>query len=388
MGIFMKLLFCTEIAPFPPYGGEKIRTMGLLQLFERLELNTLAIIGRTDNQEWKSNFRHISFLDFCFSRTEQSRWEEALSSFKKDKNFIALLLMALKEFKPDIVYIDYHFYGQYIDVFKKLALPVIYGTHNAQAQLILQRPSQSPKNKISNFIEYRIYRYHERKYFNKADALIAVSEQDIIYYKHFLNATRLYLIPNFIDENEYIQYQINPDEKENYIIMSGNFYAYQNFAGLQWFLENVWDKELSAMTELKITGYYSEKILEKINSKRKYCNVAALGTVENIKPVIARAKAAIVPLLHGSGTRLKCIEAMALKTQIVSTSKGAEGIAHNGSVILSDDAGSFKSNILKVLKGELDYTKEAFNIFMANYSLTPNAQIFNNILTQLKKKQC
>lgn len=381
----MKLLFYTEIAPFPPYGGEKIRTVGLLKLFEHLELNTMAITGKTENQEWKSNFRHITFREFYFNRTEQGRWEEALSIFKKDKNFTEQLLQVAKEFDPDVVYIDYHFYGQYIDVFKKLSLPVIYGTHNAQAQLMMQRPSLSLRNKISNFIEYRIYRYHERKYFKKADALIAVSEQDITYYKHFLSASRLHLIPNFIDEDEYIHYQVNHNEKENYIIMSGNFYAYQNAAGLQWFLENVWDKELSAMTKLIITGNYSEKILESINRNKKYYNVVALGTVENIKPVIAKAKAAIVPLLHGSGTRLKCIEAMALKTQIVSTSKGAEGIEHKGSVILSDDALSFKSNILKVLKGELDYTKEAFEVFMAKYSLTPNAQIFNNILTQLKK---
>jgi len=159
----MKLLFCTEIAPFPPFGGEKIRTKGLLKLFEYLGLQTMAIIGHTENQEWKNNFKNTIFRDFSFNRKDKTRWGEAFSTLKRDKCLVKKLIQATKEFNPDVVYFDYYFYGQYIDLFKKMAFPVIYGTHNAQAQLILQRPSISLRNKISNYLEYNIYRYHERK---------------------------------------------------------------------------------------------------------------------------------------------------------------------------------------------------------------------------------
>ena len=70
-----------------------------------------------------------------------------------------------------------------------------------------------------------------------------------------------------------------------------------------------------------------------------------------MKPYIASAKATVVPLLHGSGTRLKCVESMALKTQIISTDLGAEGIEHEGSIITADDPYKFKSEILEVLQG-------------------------------------
>ncbi len=379
----MKLLFVTEISPFPPFGGEKIRTNGLLNIFETLKLNTLAIVGNTESDAWKHNFRHINFHDFNFRRCDKGRWGEAFAVFKKDRNLTKILTKVIEDFKPDVAYIDYYFYGQYINLFKKYAIPVIYGTHNAQAQLVLQRPGLSVRNKISNYFEYLLYSLHEKTYLKQAGALIAVSEQDMDYYRRFINPSRLHLIPNFLNESDYIPFQKASNEKENYIIMTGNFRAYQNAAGLRWFLEKVWDNELSDVTRFIISGNYSKEIMQTVNGSTALKNVEAIGEVENLKPFIAKARVALVPLLHGSGTRLKCIEAMALKTQIVSTPKGAEGIEHGGSIILAADAVEFKQALLNVLGGQLNYTEDAFRAFVEHYSLKPNALIFNNILTRL-----
>src|SRR5207245_121068 len=50
------------------------------------------------------------------------------------------------------------------------------------------------------------------------------------------------------------------------------------------------------------------------------------GYVEDIRPLVARSAVAIVPLRVGGGTRLKILEAMALGTPVISTSKGAQGL--------------------------------------------------------------
>jgi len=59
----------------------------------------------------------------------------------------------------------------------------------------------------------------------------------------------------------------------------------------------------------------------------------------------------IVPLLSGSGMRIKIIEGMALGKSIVSTSIGAEGIAvSNGEdIIIADDPQKFSSGIESLL---------------------------------------
>jgi hypothetical protein len=265
-------------------------------------------------------------------------------------------------------------------LFRKSGIPVIYGTHNAQSKLFLQRPAVSLKNRISNLAEYLVYRLHEFVYFRQADALIAVSGQDMAFYRKFIRASRLFLIPNFIPAAEYEPCQVPPQVKENYIIMSGNFNAYQNATGLRWFLEEVWDQRLSSMTRLVISGKNSREVLKQIDPQGKYKNIEALGMIDDIKTSIARAKAAIVPLLHGSGTRLKCIEAMALKTQLISTSKGAEGIDHGGSVMIADTAEAFRNSLLRVLSGQSDYCEKAYAAFLSAYSLEPNASVFRKLL--------
>ena len=50
------------------------------------------------------------------------------------------------------------------------------------------------------------------------------------------------------------------------------------------------------------------------------------GYVDDIQSVVAERAAVVVPLLSGGGTRLKVLEAFALETPVVGTSKGVEGL--------------------------------------------------------------
>jgi glycosyltransferase involved in cell wall biosynthesis len=190
----------------------------------------------------------------------------------------------------------------------------------------------------------------------------------------------VFCIPNFIDGIEYL---ISEPNKINYIIMPANFGSFQNKIGLEWFLENVWDPELFNLTQFVVIGKCSEMVFNELNKNKNYKNVKAYGEVDDIKPYISKAKLTIVPLMHGSGTRLKCIESMALKTQIISTSVGAEGIEHEGSIIIADNPFEFKQAIMKVLKGNVDYTEKAFKIFENKYSLENNAKKLNEIILEI-----
>ena len=58
---------------------------------------------------------------------------------------------------------------------------------------------------------------------------------------------------------------------------------------------------------------------------------------------VAEAAVCVVPIRQGGGTRLKILEAMALGTPVVATSKGAEGLdAVDGEhLLLADDPATF-----------------------------------------------
>ena len=80
--------------------------------------------------------------------------------------------------------------------------------------------------------------------------------------------------------------------------------------------------------------------------------IRVVGQVDDAVAEIARAKACVVPLLSGSGTRFKILEAWAAARAVVSTSTGAEGLGAGDGVhlLIADEPAAFGSAIERVLK--------------------------------------
>ena len=75
------------------------------------------------------------------------------------------------------------------------------------------------------------------------------------------------------------------------------------------------------------------------------------GDIPEAVPELARAKVAVVPLLAGSGTRLKILEAWAAAIPVVSTKLGAEGLpARPGEhLLLADSPAAFAEAVSRLL---------------------------------------
>lgn len=85
------------------------------------------------------------------------------------------------------------------------------------------------------------------------------------------------------------------------------------------------------------------------------------------------AQVCVVPLLSGSGTRLKILEAMAAGVPIVSTAIGAEGIeAQSGRHLwIADDPREFADRVLQVLETPAESAQmsvEARRLVVEKYS--------------------
>jgi glycosyltransferase involved in cell wall biosynthesis len=75
------------------------------------------------------------------------------------------------------------------------------------------------------------------------------------------------------------------------------------------------------------------------------------GFVDDAVAVLAQSQVAIVPLLAGSGTRIKILEAWAARTPIVSTTLGAEGLEcrDREHLLLADDPEKFITAVSELL---------------------------------------
>ncbi len=79
--------------------------------------------------------------------------------------------------------------------------------------------------------------------------------------------------------------------------------------------------------------------------------VLLTGYLADVRPAIAESWACVVPLREGGGTRLKILEAMALGTPVVATSKGAEGLAvtPEENILIADEPAAFADAVMRLL---------------------------------------
>jgi polysaccharide biosynthesis protein PslH len=92
--------------------------------------------------------------------------------------------------------------------------------------------------------------------------------------------------------------------------------------------------------------------LPAVQDLAKLPGVSVTGSVPDVKPYLAAATVAIAPLLIGSGTRLKILEAFAMSKAVVSTSLGCEGLAvvSGKHLIVADQPEVFAQSIVDLLQ--------------------------------------
>jgi glycosyltransferase involved in cell wall biosynthesis len=108
--------------------------------------------------------------------------------------------------------------------------------------------------------------------------------------------------------------------------------------------------------------------------EKKYPNYIIDGEIDNAQNYLLSKTIVIVPLLSGSGIRVKIIENMALGKCIVATTIGAEGIGatHNENILLADTPQDFAAAIAKL------FSEENLQNTIGKNALTFAHENFNN----------
>lgn len=106
-----------------------------------------------------------------------------------------------------------------------------------------------------------------------------------------------------------------------------------NYHGIKWFLDKVCQGDLTCLgngkVKLKITGKISEKIKDEFS---KYKNIDFTGYLsdEDLEKLMLNAKCSIVPILIGSGIKIKLLKSLSYGIPTITTMHGASGIIYDG----------------------------------------------------------
>jgi glycosyltransferase involved in cell wall biosynthesis len=192
----------------------------------------------------------------------------------------------------------------------------------------------------------RLKRY-ELEVAQRSDVLIPISERDASYFReHSLQKPSL-TIPAGLSLGHYPQTELPQGPS---IFFIGALDWLPNQEGISWFLRNVFHLLLSELPELRfhVAGRNAPAQFEK---KLKHPNISYHGEVEDARSFIQAYRVMVVPLLTGSGIRVKILEGMALGRPVVTTTRGIEGIPaiNRQNVVVEDDPNIFGGQLIKLL---------------------------------------
>lgn len=215
-----------------------------------------------------------------------------------------------------------HFWcAPYVKLLRPCADKVVLDLHNVEsvlhARCALSEPW--PQNIIHRRFA-RIAARMEKESLAHFDMVLTASDSDRRRVLDVCPAARVEVVPNTLPETP------EPDEPEEHVIaFSGNLEYHPNITALRYFRDKVWPLLRQTDPELRwrVIGKNEQRVREWFGRDER---IELTGPVEDAVRTLARAKVVVVPLLSGSGTRIKILEAWAAGRAVVSTTLGAEGL--------------------------------------------------------------
>ncbi|HEX2986697.1 MAG TPA: glycosyltransferase, partial [Chloroflexota bacterium] len=202
---------------------------------------------------------------------------------------------------------------------------------------------------LHRLIEYFKLRRFELRACRDFDGIVTMSQVDADFLRSRLPDHRCIVdSPNGVDLSHY-RY-IHEPAKNHDLLFVGNYDHSPNVDGIRFFLKEIFPVIKAEVPDvgLWIVGPGRYDALPEVAAEPQ---AVTTGFVDDTWPYMARCSVLVAPILAGSGTRLKILEAMASGIPVVTTAIGIEGIrAKNGvHAMIADDGHGFAQSVVTLL---------------------------------------
>ena len=228
-------------------------------------------------------------------------------------------------------------------------VPVVLDEQNIEYDVLRRVVSVTGAlpRKLYNYLDYAKLKREEERAWRAVAACALTSSRDEDFVRRVLPGARTAVVPNAVDLQRFAPTAGGADRGS--LLFFGEIGYYPNTDALHFFLRDVLPRLRRSHPSIRlvIVGPSVPKAIQRYAS----ADVIVTGAVADVRPYLEAARAVIVPLRVGGGTRLKILEAMAMAKPVISTRLGAEGLGVTGGrdILLADDPASFADQVRRVL---------------------------------------
>ena len=359
-----RILFLTQVLPYPLNTGARIRQYYVLRHLSRAHEVTLASFVRSDDAP-----EHVSRLQaFCQAVHTvpmlRSRWRDGRAVVKGLLTHLPVLIARdeidlmqrtignlLADGAFDVLHADQVSMAQYgllgngtrrvLDLHN--AMYVVTERLAAHEQNPLKR--QVLQREVHTLARYEAglcARYDQVTFVSNDDRQLI--ERQIDRWKVRVPDRRFTTIPICVDPSE--KQPIAPIEQPFRITTLGVMFWPPNAEGALWFAEEIWPRIFARHPHLRFTivGKNPPEYLARLHGAH---GIEVMGFVPDLDPILAETAALVVPLRAGGGMRVKIVDAWCWGLPIVSTTIGAEGIEIRAgeNILIADTAEVFSQAV-------------------------------------------
>ncbi len=185
----------------------------------------------------------------------------------------------------------------------------------------------------------------ERRVLAAYDRVVAVSDDDAA-----LLPGPVLVVPNGVDA---ASFPVAPLPAAPRVVFTGTLSYLPNVDGLGWFAREVWPRVRAAVPGATLEVVGREPVAE-VRSLADQPGVALAVDVPDVRPHLAAARVAVVPLRLGTGSRLKALEAMAAGRPVVGTTTGLAGLDVAGAAVVADDPAALAAGVVRLLTDDAE----------------------------------
>jgi len=389
---------------YPADTGGRIRSSKLFErLSQRHEMTVACFTTKEDRRE------HLDMMRACCSTLETVPWSEVPKFTPRFYGELAACLFSplpytvwkyrsapmqrrvaqlLKSGHYDLLLCD--FLQPAINCVDITFGPRILFQHNVEA-MIGDRQTQHEVNPLA-----RLYlrqdalklRRFERRATHAFDRCIMVSEEDCRVMQSAYGAVNTSSIPTGVDIEFFAPPEVEPRTGE--IAFIGSMDWLPNQDAVEYFVAQVLPlirRSVPDVTFVVVGRNPSASIRALANDR----SVRVTGTVDDVRPHVARAQVCVVPLRVGGGTRIKIFEAMAMNRAVVSTTVGAEGlpVTHGENIGLADSPAAFAAEVVRLLQDRAARERMAdagYRLVRQGFSWDAAADRFSEICVEVVRQ--
>ena len=334
-----RVLVLTHRVPFPPDKGDRIRTYHILKwLSGHAEIHLACLADEPVEPSIRAGLAGLCERAEIVPHGSRSRWARALWSFARggtisEGAFDSPALRSLLarwggEHRYDAAFVSASSLVPYLRLKVLRDVPAVIDLVDVDSQKWIDYAGNGrlPMDWVFR-AEGRRLRRVEKEIAGWARAVTLVSEAEALLYRQACGVADgpVHAISNGVDLEYYHPYNSPPVATESGCVFVGALDYRPNVEGVIWFCREVWP-EIHRRHPTATLTLVGRRPVPAIQRLAECSGVELVGQVPDVRPFVAKAAVAVVPLRLARGVQNKVLEAMAMRKAVISSPQAVAGI--------------------------------------------------------------